>query len=489
MAPILHHVTRSSSSSSLPKSTNYHDFTTKVDETNINPNKYKISIQLPEFYRRELPSCCKSFCSQEGKLIFQEALLSGHMDCYFPLAAQFRTQEEPAFCGLSTLVMVLNTLEVDPKRVWKGPWRWYHENMLDCCIPLKTIEKNGITMDQFACLAACNMLQVEMVRMNPTSSEENFRQLVKLLTKRMDKIMVVSYSRLTLEQTGDGHFSPIGGYNPERDMVLIMDTARFKYPPHWVSLPLLFRAMQMVDPTSDLPRGYFLLSKSQLSPALLFHPSSHFSPLGMDDTLTNFFKLWENLLCTELTSSDPNRQLDVADWIVDEVVRLLAEVQGHVHLLTAYLDPKLSEDRHLAYPSKVSSMINTLESLPLFSCIKSRSPPLNFDSICHAGSSSNFTNTANDSTTPDDAISIELRDVLHSLTPDHFLVMFLLSWPYHRCKRQTVGSSLHLYITTQLSRVQSKLLQNECSRLRQQLASIINFTKNSFHSCPHHHQR
>ena len=42
------------------------------------------------------------------------------MECYFPLAEQFRTQDEPAFCGLSTLTMVLNALAVDPGRVWKG---------------------------------------------------------------------------------------------------------------------------------------------------------------------------------------------------------------------------------------------------------------------------------------------------------------------------------------------------------------------------------
>ena len=59
------------------------------------------------------------------------------MECYFKLAEQFRTQDEPAFCGLTTLVMVLNSLSVDPGRVWKGPWRWYHENMLDCCVPLQ----------------------------------------------------------------------------------------------------------------------------------------------------------------------------------------------------------------------------------------------------------------------------------------------------------------------------------------------------------------
>ena len=46
------------------------------------------------------------------------------MNGYFKLAAQFQTQDEPSYCGLSTLVMVLNTLGVDPGRVWKGPWRW-----------------------------------------------------------------------------------------------------------------------------------------------------------------------------------------------------------------------------------------------------------------------------------------------------------------------------------------------------------------------------
>jgi glutathione gamma-glutamylcysteinyltransferase len=46
----------------------------------------------------------------------------------------------------------------------------------------------------------------------------------------------LSYSRKVLGQTGDGHFSPVGGYHPGKDLALIMDTARFKYPPHWVPL-------------------------------------------------------------------------------------------------------------------------------------------------------------------------------------------------------------------------------------------------------------
>ena len=65
-----------------------------------------------QLYRRNLPTTCISFSSDEGKRIFTESLLTGYANIYFPLAEQFRTQDEPAYCGLSTLVMVLNALAV-----------------------------------------------------------------------------------------------------------------------------------------------------------------------------------------------------------------------------------------------------------------------------------------------------------------------------------------------------------------------------------------
>jgi hypothetical protein len=73
------------------------------------------------FYRRPLPDSCIDFSSRQGKDIFAEALAAGNMECYFRLASQFRTQDEPAFCGLSTLVMVLNALAIDPGRAVRAP--------------------------------------------------------------------------------------------------------------------------------------------------------------------------------------------------------------------------------------------------------------------------------------------------------------------------------------------------------------------------------
>jgi glutathione gamma-glutamylcysteinyltransferase len=83
---------------------------------------------LPEhvtFHKRVLPSPAVPFSSPAGKALFADALTAGTAECYFPLSEQFITQAEPAYCGITSLAMVLNTLGIDPRRTWKGRWRWY----------------------------------------------------------------------------------------------------------------------------------------------------------------------------------------------------------------------------------------------------------------------------------------------------------------------------------------------------------------------------
>ncbi|GAB9470539.1 hypothetical protein Gpo141_00007782 [Globisporangium polare] len=236
------------------------------------PSAYK-----PTFHRRVLPQECIAFSSAEGRKLFTEAITSvngttNYMQIYFPLAEQFTTQAEPAFCGLATLAMCLNALHIDPGRIWKGAWRWFSEELLDCCTPLETAKEQGISFAQFVCLARCNGALADDVRADSALSLERFREIVKRACATSDEIVVLNYTRKALDQTGDGHFSPIGGYNEASDMVLLMDVARFKYPPHWVRLPLVFEAIQRVDQSSGLPRGLVVLKENttttgQLTPA------------------------------------------------------------------------------------------------------------------------------------------------------------------------------------------------------------------------------
>ncbi|UIZ23344.1 hypothetical protein KXD40_007688 [Peronospora effusa] len=215
------------------------------------------------FHRRHLPQNCIAFSSPEGRKLFTEAINSSnnYMQIYFPLAEQFITQAEPAFCGLATLAMCLNALQIDPGRLWKGPWRWFSEELFDCCTSLTVAKERGISMSEFICLARCYGVLMEEYRATSDFSLEQFRDLVKRTCATSSEIVVLNYSRQVLGQTGDGHFSPIGGYHAERDMVLLMDVARFKYPPHWVKLSHVFNAIQRVDPSIDLPRGLVILKE------------------------------------------------------------------------------------------------------------------------------------------------------------------------------------------------------------------------------------
>ncbi|WBW73303.1 phytochelatin synthetase [Schizosaccharomyces osmophilus] len=210
------------------------------------------------FYKRALPSQCLAFDSHAGKQVFLRALQEGHMENYFSLAQQMVTQNEPAFCGIGTLCMILNSLKVDPGRLWKGSWRWYDQNMLDCCRSLKDIERDGVTLEEFSCLAECNGLQTVTKCVKDVSFEEFIKDLTICSTQE-DKIMAISFSRKVLGQTGDGHFSPVGGYSETDGKVLILDVARFKYPSYWVGLELMYQSMFPLDATNGQPRGYVLL--------------------------------------------------------------------------------------------------------------------------------------------------------------------------------------------------------------------------------------
>ncbi|PKA60595.1 Glutathione gamma-glutamylcysteinyltransferase 1 [Apostasia shenzhenica] len=219
-------------------------------------------------YRRILPSPpAIEFASAEGKQLFSEALESGTMEGFFKLIAYFQTQSEPAYCGLASLSMVLNALSIDPGRKWKGPWRWFDESMLDCCQPLDKVKEEGITFGKVACLAYCSGAKVTAFHANQ-SSLNDFRDHLIRCTSSEDCHLITSYHRKLFKQTGSGHFSPIGGYHAGRDMALILDVARFKYPPHWVPVALLWEAMKTIDEASGYHRGFMLISKRQSAPLL-----------------------------------------------------------------------------------------------------------------------------------------------------------------------------------------------------------------------------
>lgn len=233
--------------------------------------------------KRILPSTLTALSSPQGREFLIQALANKTAESYWGLMEQFTNQSDPAFCGITTLVMVLNTMGVDPNVRWRGGWRFFgSEDVIlnKCCLSAERIRRAGVTLEEFRLLSKCQGLRVELKRpINPEhnhSSEDlihhprrpadcqsvaAFRQdIQRILSMPNSKsILVSSFSRAALGQTGDGHFSPIAAFHSDTDQVLVLDVARFKYAPFWVKIDELYRAMQPKDSATKRSRGWFIL--------------------------------------------------------------------------------------------------------------------------------------------------------------------------------------------------------------------------------------
>ncbi|RPA98500.1 Phytochelatin-domain-containing protein [Choiromyces venosus 120613-1] len=325
---------------------------------------------------RELPKeHLIGYDTPQGKRLFAKALAEGGLEAFFPLSQQFLTQNEPAYCGIGTLCMILNALKVDPTVTWRKPWRWFTQEMLDCCQPLEVVKEKGITLAEFSCLAKCNGLDA-ITRFADSTSFEAFHEAVKVCTFSSDQLMAVSYSRASLGQTGAGHFSPVGGYTSENGgMVLILDVARFKYPSYWVPIGMLFESLIPKDPATNQPRGYSMLRRHRTD---VFSPNPVGSLLRLNATKSTWPPLAKPLYKAGCSSSTYPTLLQtlthhlsaiptpVTSRSSEEPPNALPSLHcRNSHTLLANVENKLTYERHidsfLAHLEAKSSMYAGLE--------------------------------------------------------------------------------------------------------------------------------
>lgn len=213
------------------------------------------------FHGRSLPSHLTSLESPEGQEIFKESFVQGNAHNFFPLITNFASQSDVSMCGPASLAMVLNALKLDPMRVWRRPWRWWSDEMFACCEgSLEVMKNSGATLEFFDRIAKNQ--QGITVETRIADGIEEFRAALMKSATETNVHVIVSFGRVALGQTGIGHFSPIAAVHPKRDLALVLDVARFKYPPYWVKIGELYEAMKGIDPETGKPRGYSIIKRS-----------------------------------------------------------------------------------------------------------------------------------------------------------------------------------------------------------------------------------
>ncbi|MEO0376363.1 MAG: phytochelatin synthase family protein [Cyanobacteria bacterium P01_A01_bin.17] len=190
---------------------------------------------------------------------------------YLPLSSEFVTQDHLAYCGVATIVMILNALDVDAPEVASHTvpglvsYRFFtQENVLEnekthSVIKAETIKKQGMTLQELGGLFQSYPLDVQVFHGQEVSLDQ-FRDSVVQNLQQPNNYVAVNYLRRSLGQEGGGHISPIAAYNAESDRFLILDVARYRYEPLWVEAEALWKAINTLDSTSGKSRGFVLIS-------------------------------------------------------------------------------------------------------------------------------------------------------------------------------------------------------------------------------------
>ncbi len=202
--------------------------------------------------------------SKEG-LKRQEA--SEYKTNLFKLLRFYEAQIRGTYCGIATAVVALNSLSIEAplsqyveintlftqEEFFDGPMG----QILDPTV----VKAKGLTLIDMSILMGTQPLKVETFEA-ATLSEDEIRNRILTSLNNPNQIVIGLYHRKILGQEGSGHWSPIAAYDRASDSFLLLDVARYKYPPAWIDAKTFIAAMR--EPNDNgISRGFIILDNQQ----------------------------------------------------------------------------------------------------------------------------------------------------------------------------------------------------------------------------------
>ncbi|MFO0696540.1 MAG: phytochelatin synthase family protein [Polyangiales bacterium] len=208
-------------------------------------------ISHPPVERRLLPAGLVSLDSEEGHALLASATAHADHDVLAPWA---QTQQKASWCGVASSATVLSGLE--GRRVAQ-------EEVIERGSGVRSflrITFGGMPLDDLGRILRANGAEATVVHAD-ASSVERLRATLRENLARPDDFLLVNYARASLGQGDTGHISPVSAYDEATDRVLVLDTARYKWPATWIRVPALFRAMDTVDSDGGKRRGWVVVRR------------------------------------------------------------------------------------------------------------------------------------------------------------------------------------------------------------------------------------
>jgi len=185
---------------------------------------------------------------------------------FFFVQPYVESQQNLAFCGPASIASTLNSLDIPrPAAGPLFPYRFFtQENIFTPATQrIKSatqVSLSGMTLAEVT--AFFNVLGVKATSYYADQLNlDQLRTLIRAALEGPKTRILVNYSRKPLGQAGGGHVSPLGAYDENTDSVLLLDVAKFKYPPVWIALTDLLAAVSTTDTDSGKSRGIVVVTQ------------------------------------------------------------------------------------------------------------------------------------------------------------------------------------------------------------------------------------
>jgi hypothetical protein len=188
---------------------------------------------------------------------------------YIPLSINFVTQKNLAYCGVASMVMVLNALPISAPSApeynsFSTSYPIFTQSNIfnqetEQIITATKISRQGMTLEELGKFLGTYPVKTEVYHAENLNIAQ-FRQLIVKNLQESSNFILVNYLRNNIGQQRGGHISPLAAYDQETDRFLILDVARYKYPPVWVKVEELWQAVNTIDSVSGKTRGFVSIS-------------------------------------------------------------------------------------------------------------------------------------------------------------------------------------------------------------------------------------
>jgi hypothetical protein len=221
--------------------------------------------------------------SKKGKEMFLQTENSSkpYTSGYFKISQNFETQITPSYCGVASMVMVLNSISTNlnsrPKSSISATYHAFDQKNFfneeaEKLHGAAGVSRRGMQFKEFEGLMRCHEKGISVeAHLGMDLSLSEFRETLKrgLLPKDdKESFVIIYYDRSIVGQEGAAHISPIGGYNEENDMFLLLDVARFKYEVAWIATDMLYKSMNYKSKITNFmgyDGGFLIVSSDESS--------------------------------------------------------------------------------------------------------------------------------------------------------------------------------------------------------------------------------